>query len=93
MLVKDRKLIARLMAIQGYSQRRLATAAGFASHAYLGRLLKGTATSCTAERAVAIAACLQVPLDSLFVANVSGATGQSGSRRESPSFRTSRDAA
>lgn len=81
MLLKDRKLLARLMAIQRYSQRELARDAGFASHSYLGRMIAGKATSCTAERAVAIAACLQVPLDSLFVANVSSAETQSVQRR------------
>jgi transcriptional regulator with XRE-family HTH domain len=76
MLLKDRKLLARLMAIQGWSARTLATESGFRSHTYVLRLLRGDARSCTAERAVAIAANLQVPLDSLFMANVSTSAGQ-----------------
>lgn len=89
MTLKDRKLLARLMAIQGYSQRQLAADAGFASHSYLGRLISGRVRTCSAERAVALSACLQVPLDSLFVSNVSGATGQTGRPRRTPdaSFR------
>lgn len=78
MLLKDRKLLARLMAIQGWSARTLATESGFRSHTYVLRLINGQARSCTAERAVAIAANLQVPLDSLFVANVSGSAGRTG---------------
>lgn len=81
MTLKDRRLLARLMAIQGYSQRKLAADAGFASHSYLGRLLAGKVKTCTADRAVAIAACLQVPLDSLFVSNLSNAARQRGARR------------
>lgn len=82
MLLKDRKLLARLMAIQGKSARALATESGFKSHTYLQRMLRGDANSCTAERAVAIAATLQVPLDSLFVSNVS-----TGDRRSSSGGR------
>lgn len=77
MLLKDRKLLARLMAIQGWSARTLATESGFKSHTYVLRLINGSARSCTAERAVAMAANLQVPLDSLFVTNVSGTAGRS----------------
>lgn len=79
MLLKDRKMLARLMAIQGKSARGLATDSGFKSHTYLQRMLRGEVSSCTAERAVAIAANLQVPLDSLFLSHVSTGDGQSSS--------------
>lgn len=66
MVLKDRKLLARLMAVEGLSQRDLATTVGWASHSYVGRLLRGQARAVNAEPAAAIAAALGVPVDTLF---------------------------
>lgn len=71
MQVKDRKMIARLMTIQSVSSRELARAAGWRSHSYVTRILNGTITTVTPERAVRIARRLQVGTDDLFVARLS----------------------
>jgi DNA-binding Xre family transcriptional regulator len=78
MLLKDRKLLGRLVALQGWSARSLATAAGFQSHTYMVRLINGKANSCSPERALAICAQLQVPVDTLFVTKLSSHNGRSG---------------
>jgi transcriptional regulator with XRE-family HTH domain len=70
MQLKDPKLLARLMAIQGVSGRQVSEHAGWRSHTYLQRLLRGEVTTLKAEPAVAIAACLGVPTDVLFVTRV-----------------------
>jgi len=56
--------------------RTLAREAGFRSHTYLQRLLNGEKTTCRAERAVAICALLKIPLDTLFVTNVTTHSGR-----------------
>jgi hypothetical protein len=73
-----RKRLARLMVINDISQRQLSRAAGWKSHTYLGRMLKGTVSTCEPEHAVKIARFLGVAVDDLFVAKVSSATGQNG---------------
>lgn len=67
MLVKDRKVLRKLMTIEGVSQRELATAAGWRSHSYLGRLLRGDVRSLESEPAVRIARRLGVGVDDLFL--------------------------
>ena len=66
MLVIDPKVLCKLMAIEGVSQRELAAAAGWRSHSYLGRLLRGDARSLQQEPARRIAHRLGVPVDDLF---------------------------
>ena len=63
----DRKRLARLMLIQGISQRELARAAGWRSHSYLGRLLRGDVKTLETEPALRIAHTLQVGVDDLFL--------------------------
>lgn len=65
-LVKDPKILSKLMTIEGVSQRELAAAAGWRSHSYLGRLLRGDARSLEAEPAQRIARRLGVDVDDLF---------------------------
>ena len=60
MLVKDPKVLSKLMTIEGVSQRELAAAAGWRSHSYLGRLLRGDARSLEQEPARRIARRLGV---------------------------------
>jgi transcriptional regulator with XRE-family HTH domain len=55
-----------LMVVQGVSQRRLARAAGYRSHAYLGRLLRGKVTTLHPRAALRIARFLQVDAGFLF---------------------------
>lgn len=67
MYLRDRKMLARLMLIQGISQRQLAEAAGWKSHSYMRRLITGEATTLKTEPAALIAHTLGVPTDTLFL--------------------------
>jgi transcriptional regulator with XRE-family HTH domain len=78
MQIRDRKKLARLMVIQGMSHRQLAEAAGWGSHSYLGRLLRGKVTTCSPEAAVRIAQTLGVPVDDLFLTRMSPNNGHNG---------------
>lgn len=82
MILTDRKKLAKLMLIQGVSQRELAEAAGWKSHSYLGRLLRGDASSLEVEPAVRIAMYLGVGTDDLFMARASTGVGHSAPRRK-----------
>lgn len=70
MVLKDRKRLARLMEIQGVSQRDLAKAAGWKSHSYVGRLLDGKAKTLKTDSGSRIANKLQVAVDDLFLVKV-----------------------
>jgi transcriptional regulator with XRE-family HTH domain len=52
MEVKDHRMIAKLMVIQGISQRTLAAKAGYKSHAYMGRILRGEVKTLDTDAAV-----------------------------------------
>lgn len=78
MRLLDRKRLARLMAIQGVSQRELARAAGWSSHSYLGRLLRGEVATLETEPAVRIARALSVGVDDLFMVGMSNDPLRSG---------------
>lgn len=67
----DRKKLAKLMLIQEVSQRQVAEAAGWKSHSYLGRLLRGEAKTLENDHAVRIAHFLGVGTDDLFVSRSS----------------------
>lgn len=73
----DRKRLAKLMAIQEVSQRNVAAAAGWTSHSYLGRLLRGEVSTLEPEAAVRIAHFLGVGTDDLFMARSSSDSRQS----------------
>ena len=77
----DRKRLARLMVIQGVSQRELARAAGWSSHSYLGRLLAGEVKTLKTDPALRIAHKLQVGVDDLFLTKVDSSTVQDGQER------------
>lgn len=70
MILRDRKKLARLMIVQEVSQRELAKEAGWRSHSYLGRLLRGQAKSLDTDPALRIAHFLKVPVDDLFQTKV-----------------------
>lgn len=76
MQVKDRQLLARLMAVQKVSGRKLAEVAGYKSHTYLQRLLRGEDNGIEIEPANRIAAYLHVTPDVLFVTKVSTTDGE-----------------
>jgi transcriptional regulator with XRE-family HTH domain len=66
MRLHNLKGLRTLMVVQAVSQRRLARAAGYRSHAYMGRLLRGEADTLEPEAALRIARFLQVDLGFLF---------------------------
>lgn len=76
MVLRDRKRLARLMVIQDVSQRELSQAAGWKSHSYLGRLLRGEVKSLEIEPALRIANHLQVAVDDLFLVRVTSVSGR-----------------
>lgn len=80
MVLIDRKKLAKLMVIQDVSQRELAKAAGWKSHSYLGRLLRGDVNTLDLEPAVRIAMYLGVGTDDLFVSRTSSDSRQTGKR-------------
>jgi transcriptional regulator with XRE-family HTH domain len=77
MVLTDRKKLAKLMLIQGVSGRQLAAAAGYRSHTYLQRLLRGEVTTLDVDPAVRIALFLGVGVDDLFVARTDSDAGRS----------------
>jgi transcriptional regulator with XRE-family HTH domain len=81
MLVKNPKTIAKLMVIQGVSQRTLAAKAGYKSHAYMGRILRGEVKTLDPAAAVRIAKFLGVGVDDLFLVRVSSDDGHNGQRK------------
>lgn len=76
MVLKDRKQLAKLMVIQNVSGRQLALAAGWKSHTYLQRLLRGQVNTLDTDPALRIANKLGVGVDDLFLVRVSSASGQ-----------------
>jgi len=67
MVLRDRKQLAKLMVIQGVSGRQLSAAAGYASHTYVQRLLRGEVLSLRADPARRIARHLGVETTDLFI--------------------------
>lgn len=80
MKVIDRKQLAKLMTIQGVSTRGLATAAGYGSHAYLGRILRGEVNTLKVEPACLIADYFGVGVDDLFMVQTSSETARIAAR-------------
>lgn len=82
MILKDRKQLAKLMAIQGVSNRQLARAAGWSSHSYMNRLLdpKAGVKSLGTDPALRIAHYLGVGVDDLFMVRMSTDSGRSANR-------------
>ena len=76
MQIRDLKMLQKLMVIQGVSQRHLATAAGYRSHAYMGRILRGEVNTLEPEAAVRIAHFFRVGVDDLFLVRVSTRSGE-----------------
>jgi DNA-binding XRE family transcriptional regulator len=76
MIVRDHTKFASVVLVQGITQRELAEAAGWESHTYLGRLLRGEAKTLSDEAALRIAHKLGLPVDMLFMTVVSEKTGQ-----------------
>jgi transcriptional regulator with XRE-family HTH domain len=81
MQLKDRKRLARLIEIQEVSAREVARAAGWRSHSYLQRLIRGEVRTCKTEPAVRIATFLGVDVGDLFLPKMTSTTGQIGKHR------------
>lgn len=88
MQVRDLKKLRSLIVIQELSHREIAEAAGWRSHTYVSRLLRGEVKTLKAEPAIAIAKLLGAPLEDLFVTRMSDYSGHIG--RE---YRTGRRSA
>jgi transcriptional regulator with XRE-family HTH domain len=76
-----RKRLLKLMALNDVSQRQLALAAGYRSHAYMGRLMRGEVDTLEPEAAMRIARFFGVGIDDLFVARLSTDTAQNAQLR------------
>ena len=66
MRLRNLKTLRTLMVVSDVSQRRLAMAAGYKSHSYMGRILRGEVDTLAPEAALRIARFLQVGVDFLF---------------------------
>lgn len=82
MKVLDPKKIVTLMVIRGINQRDLAAIAGWSSHSYLGRILRGEIKSIQPDPALRIAEYFKVPLNDLFVTRLSSDTAHSSKRQK-----------
>lgn len=71
MELRDRKMLQRLMIVQDVSNRTLAKAAGWRSHSYMNRLVKGEVKTLEPEPALRIAKFLGVGVEDLFLTHVS----------------------
>jgi transcriptional regulator with XRE-family HTH domain len=67
MHLRDPQVLARRMAFEGLSNRRLAELVGWRSHTYVGRLLRGKARSVTPESAERLAKVLGCRVEALFL--------------------------
>lgn len=76
MELKDRTLLASLMEAQRKSARHVARVAGYKSHTYVQRLLRGEAKNLDPAPAARIAHDLGIPFNLLFVTRVSGDTAR-----------------
>lgn len=82
MRVHNLKGLRTLMVVREVSQRRLARAAGYRSHAYMGRILRGEVDTLEPEAALRIARFLQVGVDFLFAPSVSIETAHPAHRQD-----------
>lgn len=76
MQLHNLKLLLKLLAIQEVSRRQLAEVAGYSSHTYMQRLLRGDVNTLKPEPAARIAHYLGVPLETLFVPRVATISGR-----------------
>lgn len=70
-------LLLKLLAIQNVSGRKLSEVAGWSSHTYMQRLLRGDVNTLRPEPAARIAHYLGVPMETLFVPRVATIDGHS----------------
>lgn len=83
MEVRDLTLLLELMETKKISARALARDAGWKSHTYLQRLLRGEEKTLKAEPAARIAYRLEVPFNLLFVTHASDKSARSVQKKAS----------
>ncbi|WP_228822202.1 helix-turn-helix domain-containing protein [Nocardia farcinica] len=66
----NREMLERLMKTRGVSQRQLAAIAGWKSHTYMQRLMRGEVKTLSTDPALRIAHYFGVPVDLLFLTRV-----------------------
>lgn len=76
MQLKSLKRLKTLMEIHGMSGRDVAKAAGYKSHTYMTRILRGEYDTMSPEAALRLAAHFKVGVDDLFLVRVSTDSGQ-----------------
>lgn len=81
MQVRDHRKIAKLMLIQGVSQRELARALGHGAHSYVGRIARGEVRTVSPEVGARMASFFGVGVDDLFLVKTSSGAGHSESQR------------
>jgi transcriptional regulator with XRE-family HTH domain len=75
MVLTNLRRLKLLMAYRDTSGRQLAEIAGYRSHTYMQRLLRGEVKTLKAEPALRIANHFKVPMDDLFMIGASMNTG------------------
>jgi len=80
-MAEHRKRLLTLMVVQGKSQRDVAAAAGWRSHSYLGRILRGDVDTLDNDAAVRIAHYFGVGVDDLFVTRSSSTAERHAHRK------------
>lgn len=93
MELRDRKMLQRLMIVQGVSNRSLARIAGWKSHSYMNRLVAGQVKTLEPEPALRIAKFLGVGVEDLFLTRVEHNSHRSGTVSAPASARTRKKAA
>lgn len=86
MKVRDLKKLRTLIVVQEWSHRDIADAAGWKSHSYVGRLLRGDVKTLKPEPAIRIAKLLGVPVEDIFLTQMDTNLVQGG-RVERPTRR------
>lgn len=82
MKVIDHKRLRKLQVIQEVSARSLARAAGYDSHTYMARILRGEVSTLKVEPACRIADFFGVGVDDLFLVQTSSETGHIANRQK-----------
>lgn len=82
MEVDDLKLLQTLVKSHGLTHRDLAAAAGYKSHAYIGRLLRGEVKTLEPTPAARIAHYFDVDLADLFVPRSTKVSGHGDQKRK-----------
>ncbi|TLF72964.1 helix-turn-helix transcriptional regulator [Nocardia cyriacigeorgica] len=78
----NREMLERLMKTKGASQRQLAAIAGWKSHTYMQRLIRGEVKTLSTDPALRIAHHFGVPVDLLFLTRMDINPGHTGQKNK-----------